>query len=148
MDVIDLLQDLAFNTGHRIIKSEEATKDVWGTLLVQKKKNGYKMIFFNHKTRVALGSSENIELNLHNPESVDIIRGYLLNPATYDDVPQMFNSGAYAVNIFPILLPYPTSDYGMSPGETQYMVADFDCNSPIRVPQPPTPWYDFYFNSL
>ena len=139
MDVIDLLQDLAFNTGHRIIKSEEATKDVWGTLLVQKKKNGYKTIFFNHETRVALGSSENIELNLHNPESVDIIRDYLLNLATYDDVPQMFNrrpSGAYAVSI------------GMPPGETQYMVADFGYNSPIRVPHNPTPWHDFYFNSL
>jgi len=135
MDVIDLLQDLAFNTGHRIIKSEEATKDVWGTLLVQKKKNGYKTIFFNHETRVALGSSENIELDLHNPGSIDIIRGYLLNLAAYDDAPQMFNFGTYSIGT-------------MFSGESQYVEVDFYCGSPIRVPDNPTPWHDFYFNSL
>lgn len=85
MEMIDLLQDIAFNTGHRIISAEEATKDCLGMLVVQKKGEGYKTLFFDLETKVILGVIENIEINLHDPKSINTIRGYLISSMFYNE---------------------------------------------------------------
>lgn len=90
-DVIDLLQDLAFSTGHRIMSTREATKDVRGVLVVQKKGKGSKRIFFDDTTKVFLGP-EQIEIDLHHPKSINHIRGFLLSPALYEDALMRYNT--------------------------------------------------------
>jgi len=84
MDIVDVLQDLAFNTGHRIMTTREATKDTQGAMIVQMKEKGMKRLFFDHETKVFLGP-ERVEVDLYDSKSLNKIRGYLISPTLYED---------------------------------------------------------------
>lgn len=91
MDIVDILQDIAFETGHRIVYTTDDDSST-GTLVVLKKGQGYKAAHFQ-ETKITLISNTAITLDLHEPNSVNMIRGFYLSPIGYQELnPMLFNN--------------------------------------------------------